>query len=148
MTKKKLNITANSPITPINKNSFNNEIIVKELMELERFRIESANQKYENDKLYIKANDDANKRMHEYHMQQLKTKESLDKKKHNLAKGIVIVIGSITIILLTILVYYTFMGNELQSALAITTLKYLAVGLGGYGALKSISSSIKKLLEE
>lgn len=106
----------------------------KEMFELERERLKSADKRTEIAKLAIEANDAADKRMFDYHMARIQKESELKRDQLSLIRWIAIGGGIIATTVVTLLFGMMFFGDAHQSELAWGILEKLGVALSGIGA--------------
>lgn len=122
------------------------ERLIKDMLDVERQRIDSMDKKTETARMWIKASDDADKRQFEYQMARLAGENAENERRHRLGRAVVLGGGMASICIITLLVGFMFFGSSEQSALAMECLKLLFVGIGGYGVIAGLLSLSKKLI--
>ena len=106
----------------------------KEMFELERERLKSADKRTEIAKLAIEANDAADKRMFDYRMARIQKESELKLDQLSLIRWIALGVGIIATTVVTLLFSMVFFGDAHQSELAWGILEKLGVALSGIGA--------------
>lgn len=120
------------------------QVLIKQMLEIEQKRIESLDQKTKVAELFIIKNDEADQRQYDFQIKRLKNQDSANKRNHNLAKGMLIGGGLFTALFISTLLYFVFTGDTIQSSNALEFLKIIGTGLAGYGVFSAIISAIRK----
>jgi len=124
------------------------ESLVKEMLDVERRRIESMDKKTEMQLKFIEASDSSDERQYHYQMARL-TSEDVDRnRKHSLVRVIILGGGGLLFLGTAVLIGMMFWGNPIQSALAVSIFEKLLIGLGGYGVFSGLASMIRKLVND
>jgi len=106
----------------------------KEMFELERERLKSADKRTEIARLAIEVNDASDQRMFDYHMARIQKESEIRRDQLNLIRGTAIGGGAIASVIILLLFGMLFLGDAHQSELAGGILEKLAVALSGIGA--------------
>ncbi len=122
------------------------ELLIRQYLDIERQRIASADKKADNAKLLIETSDASDKRQFEYHMKKLGCDDAHRNQRHELAKSVISKILYGGFILLAVLFWFMFMGNERQSELASSAMQIMFIGGAGYGIISGLIAFAKKLL--
>jgi hypothetical protein len=146
--KKQAGVTVLPPKKDGDQSVLPTETVLRELIEVERARIESTNKRTENARMLIEATDASDKRQYEYHMTKLTTEDAHNLRKHNLAKGVISVGGGVICLVVFVLLWAMFWGNQTQSDLAFNLIRILGIGVGGYGVFSGLINAIKRLIAE
>ncbi len=121
--------------------------IIKSILEIEHQKIAVADGRNQVILKSVEFEEDANKREFEISIKRLETEDKHRTNAHNLAKYLCIG-GSISIVIIMfLLLYFTFSGTASQSEYAIMALKILAIGGGGYGIVSAIGNALKQVLQ-
>ena len=115
------------------------------LLDLEKQRIESTNQRTNVVRYAIETNDASDKRQYEYQMAKLAADTTADTRRHNLMRTSTITFGAATVLGLSFLFGMAFFGTPQQSEMAFSVLKVLGTGGAGYGVVAGISSLMRRL---
>ncbi len=121
---------------------------LRELIGVERERIESANRRIEVARYMIQMNDASDKRQYDFQMEKLNSEEANSKRKHKFAVGIaiggfcLIVAGSI------LLLGMAFFGTENQTTMSFSIMKALGLGVAGYGIIGAVARAVRALVNQ
>ena len=121
---------------------------LQSLIDLEKQRIESFNQRTDVVRFAIETNDAADKRQFEYQMAKLDAESDSSNRRHSLMRRVLYTGGSATILTVAFLLGMTFMGSPEQSKLALSCLQVLMIGGGGYGVINGLIAGFRRLSNE
>jgi len=113
---------------------------------VERERIESQNKRTEVVRLAVEMNDASDKRQFDFQMAKLSAQTSGSKRKYVYASWVTALCITLITALASLLLYMMFWGSQPQSELAMSVLKILAYGVGGYGAIGAAVRALKTLM--
>lgn len=119
-------------------------ISANEMMELERERLKSQDKRTDIAKLAIEKNDEADKRMYDFHMEKMNKETELKKQQFVIAKTLGYSFSA-AFIIIALLFIMTFFGDNAQSKIAADLLKDLSKGLAGIGVFLLGKGVFKKL---
>lgn len=117
----------------------------KDMFELEKERIKSSDKRTEIARLAIEANDAADKRQFDYHMQKLAADIQVKTQQNKIAKDLLYGGSTFIFAAITLLFSMSFFGDEHQSQLASNLLEKLMTALSGIGIYLLGKSAIGKL---
>jgi predicted small integral membrane protein len=80
-------------------------------------------------------------------MAKLAAETGMATRRHGLLTIIAIGGGAVLMSVLGLLFWMAFLGNDAQAAMALSILKIIGIGGGGYGLIGGIVSGIKHLLD-
>jgi stress-induced morphogen len=121
------------------------EMLVRDMMKIERERIASQDKKTETNRMLIRAQDDADKRQFRFHMKSLEYDNTRKIERHRLVTILSLGGGATLLAIFLLLLSFAFWGDTEQSEIAILALKIIMTGAGGYGVIATLISAIKKL---
>ncbi len=104
-----------------------------EVLDLERERIKSQDKRTEIARLAIEKNDDADKRMFDFHMAKLQQDTSVKSQQVIIARNLIYGGSAVTAAIVALLLYFALFGEPDKSALAIELLSTVTKGLSGIG---------------
>ena len=119
----------------------------KEMVELERERIRSADKRTEIARLAIEANNASDQRQFDYHMSRLEQETKLIKDHIKLAGFLTYGTYFISVMLISIFTYMSFFGDSEQTKTAYELFSKLITafaGIGSYLTLKGIFNKLTK----
>lgn len=105
----------------------------KDMFELEKERIKSADKRTEIARLAIEANDAADKRQFDYHIQKLNHDIEFKNQQAKVSAKLLYGIGLVSTAFGALLIYLTFFGTVLQSEIAANLLEKLVTAMSGVG---------------
>lgn len=117
----------------------------KDMLELERERIKSADKRTEIARLAIEANDAADKRMFDYHISKLDREAALRGQQFQVGKNLLYGGGLFIFITLCLLFGMSFYGDSHQSEIASNLLETLMKAMGGIGFYLIAKGAFNKL---
>jgi hypothetical protein len=120
--------------------------IIREMMAVERERIDSVNRRTEIAREAIQMSDVADKRQFDYRMEDLRTRDESDRRRHALASRILWGGGIVSTLLLLGFLGMAFFAPPDKAALALDFLKVIFTGLGGGGVLTLIIHIVRWML--
>lgn len=118
-----------------------------ELIDLERSRIDNANRMVEVRRELIAASDRNDQRHFEFHTNRLEREMEFHHARHKTYKTVVYAVIVASVATVWFLFYNAFYGDGLQQEYALAIIKYLAIGLAGYGVISGIAGLFKRLLK-
>ena len=118
----------------------------KEILDLERERLRSADRRTDAVRLAIECNNDADKRMFDFHMARIQSESGLKHEQLKLTRLITISGGIVAASIIVLLFGMLFFGDERQSELALSLLKNLATALSGIGLYLLGKTALGKLV--
>ena len=121
--------TVNSGNTPMEGEYYSG----KDMFELEKERIKSSDKRTEIARLAIEANDAADKRQFDYHIQKLNHDIEFKNQQAKVSAKLLYGIGFISTAIATLLLYLTFFGTDHQSEVAANLLEKLVTAMSGVG---------------
>lgn len=116
-------------------------------LDIGRQRIESYDRRTEAFREATQADDAADQRQHEFHMQRLENEEHSSQRRHQLTRQIVYWGGASVLLVLALLLAMLFFGDEGQIESALAFLKVLGIALGGGGVLHLLHRLLHWLFE-
>lgn len=119
----------------------------REMVDLERERIRSADKRTEIARLAIEANDASDQRQFDYHMSRLERETELKQSQIRLAGFLTYGVYAMSSIIIAILVFMVFFGNPEQVKIASDLFVKLITafaGIGSYLTLKGIFNKLTK----
>jgi hypothetical protein len=116
------------------------------MLAVERERIDSTNRRTEIAREAIQLSDVADKRQFDYRMEDLRTRDESDRRRHALASRILGGGGIVCTLLLLSFLGMAFFAPPDKSALALDFLKVIFTGLGGGGVLTLIIQIVRWML--
>lgn len=119
----------------------------KDMLELEKERIKSSDKRTEIARLAIEANDAADKRQFDYHMQKLTHDTALKTQQNKIATHLLYGGGTFIFSVVALLFFMLFFGDDHQSQLAAGLLEKLMVALSGIGVFLLGKSAFGKLTD-
>ncbi len=119
---------------------------LRELISVERERIESANRRTEVARYAIEMNDASDKRQFDFQMEQLSSHGSDAKRRYKFAVGVAIAGFSFTTVLAVLLLGMAFWGTPQQAEMAFAILKALGLGVAGYGIIGAATRAVRALM--
>jgi hypothetical protein len=120
---------------------------LQSLLDLERQRIESFNHRTDVVRLAIESNDAADKRQYEFQMAKLQAETAATHDRHRLLRIVTVGGGSGLTAGLAMLVGMAFLGSPAQSDIALSILKVLGIGAGGYGVIAAFTNVVRALAD-
>ena len=105
----------------------------KDMFELEKERIKSADKRTEIARLAIEANDAADKRQFDYHIQKLNHDIEFKNQQAKVSAKLLYGIGLVFTVFGALLIYLTFFGTVFQSEIAANLLEKLVTAMSGVG---------------
>ncbi|TRW98937.1 hypothetical protein [Candidatus Methylobacter oryzae] len=117
----------------------------KDMFELEKERIKSSDKRTEIARLAIEANDAADKRQFDYHMQKLAHDTTLKAQQNKITTNLLYGGGAFIFAVVALLFTMSFFGDEHQSQLASSLLEKLMTALSGIGIYLLGKSAIGKI---
>lgn len=118
---------------------------LQSLVDLERQRIESFNKRTEVVRYAIETNDAADRRQYDYQMAKLNAETNAATRRHALLRWLTIGGGTVVTVFVGTLLVVSLWGTPGQSDIALTILKVLGTGLGGYGLINGAQALIRRL---
>ena len=119
---------------------------LREMLEVERERIDSQNRRTEVAKQAIEAQDAADKRQYDFHVRRLNSEDSQSIRQHGLARGVFWGGGGFFAIVSIFILVMLFFGDADQAASARSILSVVGQALGGAGFLYLMVRAIRWLL--
>lgn len=119
---------------------------LRDLLLIERERIESQNKRTEVVRLAVEMNDASDKRQYDFQMAQLNAQVEGTRRKYTLATWLSSVSIAIGTCLLSLLFWALFFGSKDQSEMSMSVLKIIGYGLGGYGAIGAGVRGVRRLI--
>lgn len=110
-----------------------NFISSSEMLDLEKERIKSNDKRTEIARLAIEKNDDADKRMFEFHMTKLQQNTSIKAQQVIIARNLIYGSSAVMVLIGSVLLYFSFFGNDHQATLASELLSTGFKALSGIG---------------
>lgn len=133
-------------------NAANNEspkrgIPAADCVDLLMARIDLDKRKDEATKEFVAANDRQQKRRFEFHTTRREREMALRHARHKTLRTLVYGLVPATVLTVWFLFYNAFYGDGLRQEYALAIIKYLAIGLAGYGVISGIAGLFKRLLK-
>ena len=120
---------------------------LRELIAVERERIDSTNRRTDVAKYAIEMSDASDKRQFEFQMAQLRSQTDGSRQRFILACGIAISVSVLAVVFGGALLWMAFFGTPSQTEAASAILKTLGIGAGGYGVIGGAIRGIKAMLD-
>lgn len=119
--------------------------LFKELMAVERQRLEASTRRTDVVKMLVEANDAADKRQYEFQMAKLESGNVDLRNRHTLLSRTILGGGIFVILVVALFLYMAFFGNENQRETAIKILTVFGTGLGGAGIFRIVTEGLKRI---
>ena len=119
----------------------------EQLVELERQRVEGNNRRTDVALKAIAANDAADKRQYEYHVERLRQDSKDRNERHRSVVKLLWATLGVTVLVGGFVFYMLFFGNDAQRAVARDLLTTIGTAVGGAGAIWVIKSAIQRLFD-
>ncbi|MDD9885196.1 MAG: hypothetical protein OXU62_11835 [Gammaproteobacteria bacterium] len=120
---------------------------VDDLIDLERARIDNANRLVDVRRELIAAGDRNDQRHFEFHTNRLEREMAFHHTRHKTYKTVVYAVIIATVATVCFLFYNAFYGEGRQQEYALMIIKYLAIGLAGYGVISGIAGLFRRLMK-
>lgn len=121
---------------------------LRELIGVERERIESANRRTEVARYAIEMNDASDKRQFDFQMEQLNRQAADSKRKHGFAVAVATGGFVVVVAMSSLLLGMAFFGTSSQADMAVSIMKSLGLGVAGYGIIGAIARAVRALLNQ
>jgi len=122
-------------------------IPVDDLIDLERARIDNANRQVDVKRELIAAGDRNDQRHFEFHTNRMEREIAFHHARHKTYKTVVYAVVTASVATVWFLFYNAFYGDGLQQEYALMIIKYLAIGLAGYGVISGVAGLFKRLMK-
>lgn len=122
-------------------------IPVDDLIDLERARIDNANRQVDVRRELIAAGDRNDQRHFEFHTNRMEREMAFHHARHKTQQTLLYATTLASFLILCFLLYNAFYGGGLQQEYALMIIKYLAIGLAGYGVISGIAGLFKRLVK-
>ncbi len=118
------------------------------MFELEKERIKSSDKRTEIARLAIEANDAADKRQFDYHIQKLNHDIEFKTQQAKISEKMLYGVGLVSTAIAALLLFLTFFGTEHQSEIATNLLEKLVTAMSGIGVYLLSKSVFSKLTNQ
>jgi len=123
------------------------DIPVDDFVDLLKARIDIAHRWTEAKREFVAANEREQRRQFKFHTNRARREMVLRRARHKTHRTLVCTITIVTVATVWFLFHHAFYGDAHQQQYAPPFIKYLAIGLAGYGIISGVAGLFRRLLK-